>query len=144
MIFFIFPVGGNTFVGTTMHVPSADLDFKGKAFFTDHSCMYGLIAVGSRHADVVLKTAGDKLPRVVHDTENSVTIGECFSDASDGDKIVYFVKRNVLTLHFGVDTVNPFDPALKRHGNVLFISEGFELFFNFLNKLFTSASSLFD
>ena len=64
----VLPVGGDAELGGVVHLPGADLDFKGDALLVDDGGVQGLIHVGLGGRDIVLEAIGNWLEQIVDNT----------------------------------------------------------------------------
>ena len=99
---FVDRVRGDAVFRDLVHLVRADLNFEGLAGM-NHGRVQGLIQIGPRHRDVVLKTPGDGPPELVHCAERAVTIARGIRDDADGEQIVDLAEGAALALRFEVD-----------------------------------------
>ena len=106
-------MGGNAEVGGPVHLGCADLDLQRVTVRPGDFCMQGLVAVGLRFGNVVVKPSGKRHPDLVDDAEGMVAVGDCRDNHAQGNQIVNFADVERLLLHLVVDGVEMLGPALK-------------------------------
>ncbi len=88
-----------------MHLLGSDLHLNPAAVRSDHRRMQRLVHVRLRHGDIVLETAGNRLPGSMDDTEGTITVAHRLNDNPEGGQIVNLVKIDALPFHFEVDGI---------------------------------------
>ena len=97
------PVGRDTELGLLVHLARADLDLDGACLGAHHGGVEALVAVGLGRGDVVLETAGQRVPQRVHRTERRVAVAHRVGDDAQGDEVVDVGELLALALHLEVD-----------------------------------------
>src|SRR5690625_3219780 len=131
----VFPVSGKSLLCNIIHFSGANLHFHLPPFLRNDSGVERLIAVGLRNGYKVPKTFGDRCVPICDDGVDAPAIlfgVRLLQNDADGKKIVYLLKRLLLSLHFPVDGVDMLRPAFDLGDIVLVV----ELFFDRPHKLF--------
>ena len=113
-------MGSDAFFGDLVHLFGADLDFKRRAFFSDHRCVQRLVQVGPRHGDEIFDSPGHRPPCIVHDAQNCITILDRPCDDPHGEHVVHLIHLDVLFLQFAVDAEQTLDTAFYFGGDTGF------------------------
>ena len=100
---FIFPVGGDSFLGHLVHLFGANLDFERRSIFRDDRSVQRLIKIGPRHGDEIFNAPRHRPPDVVNDAEHRVTILQRARDHAHGKQIVDLIDGNALPLQLLVN-----------------------------------------
>ena len=111
-LFFIFPVGGNTELRGSMHFKGTNLDFKGHSVLSDYRSMKGLVHIGLRHGDIVLKAPGDGGVKLMNKAQHRITVLHRIHDNTDGKQIIDLVYGFVLIDHLLVNGEEMLDSSL--------------------------------
>ena len=85
---FVGPVGRHAPLRRPVHLLGANLDLHRLAAVADHGGVQRLVPVRLRHRDVVLETAGNRLPERVDDTQGAVAILDGIGQHADRGEIV--------------------------------------------------------
>src|SRR5690606_4359401 len=108
---FVQPMGGDAVVGHGLHFLGADLDLNGHTVHAKQSGMQGLVAVGLGNRDIVLKTAGNWLVKVVNSAQHAITGIYRVHHDTEGIHIHDFGEGFTLGAHLLVDAVQVFFAA---------------------------------
>ena len=117
------PVGGHAVLGNAVHLPRANLNFKGEGHFpsADHRGVQALVHVPLGYADVVLEAARNLVPQGVDDAQHRVAVLHRVHQHPHGDQIVDLVEGLALSVHFFVDGVKMLGPPIHLVMNVLLV-----------------------
>ena len=96
-VFLVFPVRGDAEFGAAVHVPSANLDFDRLATGAHHRGVQRLVHVELRHGDVVLESAGNRVPPRMHGTKRRIAVLNGVDDDAHTDQIVDV--REIMAAH---------------------------------------------
>ena len=113
-------MGGNAVFGNVVHFPRTYLYFHGLSARADNRRMQRLVVVGLGHGNIVLEPVRQGLPQAVHDAENAVTVLNGVDNNANGIQIVDLAEIAVIFLHFFVNAVKMFGPAVDFKGNARF------------------------
>ena len=108
----IFPVGGNPVLGRVVHLPRADLHFKGDALLADDGSVQGLVHIGLGGGDIILKAPGDRFIHIVDNTQAVITVDHRIHNDPHGKNVIDLIKVMILHVHLAVDAVHALDAAL--------------------------------
>ncbi len=115
--FLVTPVGGDPVFSRPMHLLGPDLDFKGNTPVAYNRGVEGLIAIALGHGDVVAKTPGNGLIKLVDQAQDGIAFADCGHDNPGGKEVVDLIQLLVLDLHLPVDAVKMFGPAFDLSRN---------------------------
>ena len=112
---FVFPVGGNAFLGDAMHLLGANLHLELVAGRAHHRGVQRLVTVGAGHGDKILDAAGHRAPQGVNEAENGVAGSHILCNDANCQQVIDLVKGDfgaLLLLKNGIDALDaPLDPG---------------------------------
>ena len=126
-VLLVFPVGGHAVLGDLVHLPGADLHFKGDAVGAHDRGVKGLVAVGLGGADIVLEPAQDGGEDVVDHAQDVVAVPHVVHNHPEGEEVEDLVQVLVLAEHLAVDAVWVLYPAVDQVGDAQLVQAGLRL-----------------
>ena len=131
----VFPMGRNAELGGVVHIPGADLDFKGDSFLINNRCVKGLVHVGLRSGNIVLEPVGDGLEQIVDNAQDIVAFNDGVDDDPHCVNIVKLFKAFAHHVNLAVNPVDAFHPALNMGFHTEILKPAGDPRLDFLNKL---------
>ena len=107
----ILPVGSDTVLCRAVHIPSANLNFKGNAAGAKHCGVQGLVHIGLGGRDIVLKPTGQGRKHIVHNTQGIVAVDHRVHDNAHGVNVKDLFKILALDIHLAEDSVDRLHPG---------------------------------
>ena len=104
-------MGGDTELGSPVHVPGADLQLDRLAPGTDDGGVQGLVHVELRHRDEVLEAPGHGAPAGVDDAEHGVAVADRLDQDPHADEVVDVGELATAYDHLLVDGVEMLRPT---------------------------------
>ena len=120
----VLPVGGNAVFCRGMHIPGPDLHFKRDALRADYRGMYALVHVRLWRGNIVLESAGDRVPQGVHDAKHRVAVRNRIDNDPEGTEVENPADIDFLGVHFAVNTVYMLDAAVNSGADAFFLQPG--------------------
>src|SRR5699024_320177 len=126
-----------------MHFMRTNLYFKRVPLRPDYSRMKGLIHIRLRHRYIVFKTARQRLPYRMDDTEDCITVLDVIYEHPHCKQVENLVELLALLFHLLIYAVYMFRPSRQRALYTRLIHLVFDFIDCFIDDFFTLTAFLF-
>ena len=123
-------MGRDTELRGSVHLESTNLNLERNAVLSDDRRVQGLVHIGLRHRDVVLKTSGNRSVHLVNHAQNRITVPHRLHDNTNGKEVINLVNGLILIHHLFVNGKEMLNSTL----NVRFNAAFFDVFPHFLHN----------
>ena len=123
-----------------MHFKGTNLNLKGHSVPSDYRGMKGLVHIGLRHSDIILKAPGNRGIELVNKAQHRITVLYRIHDNADGKQIIDLVYGLVLVYHLLVNGEEVLDSSFNVGSDAGLFDMLPHLLHNLVDSLFPNLS----